>query len=99
MVNGLFVPGGTPIGCCAFGILRNKKTFGEDADIFRPERWIDSPPEKIKEQEQTLELVFPFGKYKGLGQNVALMELNKVSVEVSLGERGWENGMRGQTSL
>jgi cytochrome P450 len=67
VVNGLFVPGGTSIGYCAFGIFRDKKIFGEDADVFRPERWLDSSPEKIKEQEQTLEIVFAFGKVSMLG--------------------------------
>ncbi len=84
MVNGMFIPGGTSIGYCAFGIFRDKNIFGEEADALRPERWLDDPPEKIKEQEQTLELVFSFGKYQCLGRNVALMELNKVFVEVSI---------------
>ena len=83
VVNGLFVPGGTSIGYCAFGIFRNKEIFGEDADVFRPERWLDSSPEKIKEQELTLEIIFAFGRYQCLGRNVALMELHKVFVEVS----------------
>jgi cytochrome P450 len=83
VVNGLFVPGGTSIGYCAFGIFRDKKIWGEDADVFRPERWLDSEVEKIREHEQTLELIFAFGKYQCLGRNVALMELNKVFVEVS----------------
>jgi cytochrome P450 len=84
VVSGLFVPGGTSIGYCAFGIFRDKKIWGEDVDVFRPERWLDSSAEKIKEQEQTLEIIFAFGKYQCLGRNVALMELNKVFVEVSI---------------
>ncbi|TVY75669.1 Cytochrome P450 monooxygenase [Lachnellula suecica] len=82
IVNGLFVPGGTSIGYCAFGMFRDKKIFGDDADTFRPERWLDSSPEKTKEQEQTLELIFSYGKYQCMGRNVALMELNKVFVEI-----------------
>jgi cytochrome P450 len=84
-INGDFVPGGTSIGYCAFGIFRDKKIFGEDADVFRPERWIEGEPARIKEQEQTLELIFAHGKYQCLGKNIALMELNKVFVEVSDG--------------
>ncbi|CZR60565.1 uncharacterized protein PAC_10461 [Phialocephala subalpina] len=56
--------------------------FGEDADVFGPERWLDSPLEKIREQEKTLEIIFAFGKYQCLGRNVALMDLNKVFVEL-----------------
>ncbi|PVH79035.1 pisatin demethylase [Cadophora sp. DSE1049] len=82
MINGMFIPGGTSIGYDAFGIFRNKEIFSEDADLFRPERWLEGPPEKTKELEQTLDLVFSFGKYQCLGRNVALMELNKVFVEL-----------------
>ncbi len=81
-INGLFVPGGTQIGYCAWGIFRNRKIWGADADMFRPERWLEGPAAKIKEQELTLELVFAAGRYQCLGKNVALMELNKVFVEV-----------------
>lgn len=85
VLNGLFVPGGTRIGWCPWGIFRNTKTFGEDADTFRPERWLEArSPEKTKEMEDTLGLVFSYGRHACLGKNVALMELNKVFVEVSL---------------
>lgn len=83
MINGLFIPGGTSIGYDAFGIFRSKEIFGQDADIFRPERWLEDTPESIKELERTLDLVFSFGRYQCLGRNVAMMELNKVFVEVS----------------
>ncbi|KAH7348871.1 pisatin demethylase [Rhexocercosporidium sp. MPI-PUGE-AT-0058] len=82
VVNGMFIPGGTSIGYDAFGIFRSKDIFGQDANTFRPERWLEGPPEKTKDLEQTLDLVFSFGKYQCLGRNVALMELNKVFVEL-----------------
>jgi cytochrome P450 len=58
VLNGIFVPAGTRIGWCAWGLFRNKKIFGEDSDAFRPERWLEGSPEKIKEMEDTLGLVF-----------------------------------------
>ncbi|KAL5322290.1 hypothetical protein ACEPPN_010262 [Leptodophora sp. 'Broadleaf-Isolate-01'] len=82
VVNGMFIPGGTSIGYNGFGIFRSKEIFGPDADTFRPERWLEGPPEKTKELEQTFDLIFSFGKYQCLGRNVALMELNKVFVEL-----------------
>jgi cytochrome P450 len=59
VLNGLFVPGGTRIGWCPWGICRNQKTFGEDADVFRPERWLglEGEPEKLKVMEDALGLV------------------------------------------
>jgi len=79
-INGMYVPGGTRIGYGGFSVLRNKKIWGEDADVFRPERWLEG--EKIKDLELAWEAVFNAGRYQCLGKNVALMELNKVFVEL-----------------
>lgn len=81
-INGLFVPGGTKIGYGAYGIYRDKGFWGEDADLFRPERWLEVDVERRKEMDACLQLIFSFGKYQCLGQNLAMMELNKVFVEV-----------------
>jgi cytochrome P450 len=82
VINGLFVPGGTKIGNGMYGIFRNKTAWGQDADNFRPERWLEATPDKLKEMESTLQLIFSYGKYQCLGQTLAMMELNKMFVEV-----------------
>lgn len=82
VINNKFVPGGTKIGLGAYGIFRNKDTFGEDVDVFRPERWLDGEKAKIKEMESVIDLIFNYGRFQCLGKNVATMELNKVFVEV-----------------
>jgi cytochrome P450 len=82
-VNGLYVPGGTGIGWSAFGLMRNKKVWGDDAKLFRPERWLEGSAEEIRKREIDVEMVFGYGKYQCLGKNVASLELNKVFVEVS----------------
>jgi hypothetical protein len=84
IINGQFVPAGTKVGTAVFGMMRNKKLFGEDVDIFRPERWLDASPEKIKEREQVVDLVFGTGRFRCLGSSIALIELNKIFVEVSV---------------
>ncbi|KHO00456.1 benzoate 4-monooxygenase cytochrome P450 [Metarhizium album ARSEF 1941] len=76
--DGLSLPPGTRVGLCMMGILRQKHVFGEDADEFRPERWLDATPE----MEKTWGLVFGSGKWACLGKEIARMELNKVLVEV-----------------
>jgi cytochrome P450 len=87
-IDGKFVPGGVSIGYGGFGIFRNKRIWGEDADLFRPERWIVDADggnrAKVKELEGVLEVIFNAGRFQCLGKNVALMELNKVFVEVCL---------------
>lgn len=81
-VNGLFIPEGTKIGYCAWGVFRDKKIWGDDSNVYRPERWLEGSVEKIREQEATLELIFGYGRWQCLGKNVAMIELNKVFVEV-----------------
>jgi cytochrome P450 len=81
--NGLFLPGGTDIGVNTWAIMRNAEVFGGDADIFRPERWLEANPEQTAKMEKSLEWVWGYGKYVCMGKSVALIELRKVFVEVS----------------
>lgn len=83
VVDGVHVPEGTEIGWSAFGVQHDKGVYGEDAEAFRPERWLVEDEAALKEMLSTWELVFKYGKWQCLGRNVALMELNKVFVEVS----------------
>ncbi|KEZ40403.1 hypothetical protein SAPIO_CDS8267 [Scedosporium apiospermum] len=69
--NGLHIPGGTRIGYNAFGLARNKDVWGEDAAVFRPERWFEGTSEEIRAKESALDLVFAHGKFKCLGQSIA----------------------------
>lgn len=81
--NGCFLPGGTDIGINTWAVMRNTEVFGEDGDIFRPERWLEATPEQLAKMEKSHEWVWGYGKYVCLGKSVALIELNKVFVEVS----------------
>lgn len=83
VIDGKFIPGGTQIGSSSLGIHHSKQIFGLDADLFRPGRWINASPEIYAKMVSTVEMVFHYGKYQCLGRNVALMEFNKVLVEVS----------------
>jgi cytochrome P450 len=81
--KGTWLPGGTKIGNCTWGLLRRKDIWGEDSDSFKPDRWLETDEEKLREMESVVDLVFGFGKYQCLGRNIAFLELNKVFVEVS----------------
>ena len=81
-ICGFYVPEGTGIGWSTFGMMRNVKIWGNDADIFRPERWLEGTSEEIRKKEIYIELVFGYGKYQCLGKNIASLELNKVFVQV-----------------
>jgi len=81
-VHGYFLPEGTEIGQSMYGIGRQESLWGPDADVFRPERWLEASPEKLQEMQTANDLVFSSGKYLCLGKPVALMEMSKFFVEV-----------------
>lgn len=83
MIDGKFIPGGTQIGTSPFGVYQSKKVFGDDASLFLPERWLEADSAKFSAMSGVVELVFSVGKWGCLGKPVALMELNKIFVEVS----------------
>ena len=85
---GYFVPGGTEVAWTIISMCKRKDIFGEDADVWRPERWLeqdDSPIglQKLARMNSTVDLVFNSGKWQCLGKHIALMEFNKIFVEVS----------------
>lgn len=81
--NGVRLPGGANIACSIVGIQRNKEFWGQDANEFRPERWLEVGPDRLKAMEATMMLNFGYGRWQCLGKDLAFMELNKVLVEVS----------------
>ncbi|KAF3048328.1 hypothetical protein E8E12_011693 [Didymella heteroderae] len=83
-INGFFVPEGTQIGVSHLSFLHSKQLFGEDAQVFRPERWLDSKTdaEHLRTMNSTLDMIFHSGKYQCLGKSVALLEFNKIFVEL-----------------
>jgi len=64
-------------------MMRSKNIWGEDAEIFRPERWLEADETQLKLMNSVVELNFGSGKYQCLGKTIAFMELNKIFVEVS----------------
>ena len=81
-INGNFIPGGTRIGACIFGILRSKKTFGEDADAFRPEPWLIEDGPQLSRMQKASDITFGSGKYLCLGKSIAMLELKKTLASV-----------------
>lgn len=82
----VFIPGGTNIGWASNGIHRNKAVFGDDVNLFRPERWLedgDRGGERLEKMRRVVDLNFGYGKYYCLGRLIALSELHKVIFEVS----------------
>jgi len=93
-LHGYYLPEGTEV-LVNMPALGRDPIYGPDADVFRPERWIeaakDPNPERLKEMTAVQDLIFGYGKYYCLGRPIALMEFNKLWIEVSfliLGRKG-----------
>ncbi|KAI0400645.1 cytochrome P450 [Xylaria palmicola] len=79
---GRFVPEGTDIFVNLWSMLRNKEVFGADAEIFRPERFLECGEEKRMELLRTVDLAFGYGRWQCPGKTLAWLELNKIFVEI-----------------
>ena len=83
-INGVFLPGGTAVGHNTLALTRNTAVWGRDADIFRPERFLE--PECDEETRahrfKSVDIIFGGGRWTCSGKQVALFELNKVIFEV-----------------
>lgn len=77
---GTYAPEGTEIGANPYVIHRDKGVFGDDADFFRPERWLEDA-EKEKEMDRYI-LTWGYGTRVCLGKNIALLETYKLMVQV-----------------
>lgn len=80
MVCGHWIPGGTLVGASPWVVNRSTEVFGEDADVYRPERWFGTE-DRVKEMNRTM-FTFGGGPHVCLGKNVALMEIYIVMPEI-----------------
>ncbi|KAF2753912.1 putative P450 monooxygenase [Pseudovirgaria hyperparasitica] len=83
--NGMYIPPNTQIAWNSWGLMRTKEIFGDDVDVFRPERWLASgghTPEELAHMEETVWMAFGWGRFGCLGRPVAQMEINKTIPEL-----------------
>ncbi|KAJ6005165.1 hypothetical protein N7451_003109 [Penicillium sp. IBT 35674x] len=73
---GQFIPEGTVVGCNAWTIHRHCDLYGEDADQFRPERWLEATPEQLQKMEN-MNFAFGGGPRICIGRNIAMLEITK----------------------
>ncbi|KAK3352199.1 cytochrome P450 [Lasiosphaeria hispida] len=75
-LDGEFFPGGVSIAANGWVLHRDTEVFGEDADVFRPERWLEDE-ERARKMERYM-FQFGGGSHLCIGRNLALLEINKV---------------------
>ncbi|KAK4141921.1 cytochrome P450 [Dichotomopilus funicola] len=95
-VCGYALPAGTLVATALqqWHGARDKSFWGEDADAFRPERWLGAAAadekegpraRRVWEMTRRMELAFGCGQYVCVGKAIAMVEAGKVLGEVSFG--------------
>jgi cytochrome P450 len=64
-ISGEYLPEGTIVGMNAWVVHRDTKTFGADAGVWRPERWLEMDEAGVKRMENSLLTVSWIGSHSG----------------------------------
>jgi cytochrome P450 len=73
-IDGTHYPGNIVVSVNGWVLHRDRARFGADADLYRPERWLE---DNAKELERYL-YQFGGGSHLCIGRNLALLEMNKI---------------------
>lgn len=83
--DGRFVPSGTAIGINPAVTNRDIDVFGDDAELFNPDRWLKKNGEKegvfrdrFKRMKDVADFVFGGGNRLCMGRDLAMLEIYKL---------------------
>ena len=79
-VDGKYIPEGTEMAATPYVIHRNQEIFGADADVWRPERWLEDPART--ELMHRYGMWFGYGDRECPGKNFAHLEFQKLLVQL-----------------
>ncbi|KAJ4254004.1 hypothetical protein NW762_010407 [Fusarium torreyae] len=68
---------GTYVGINNWVYHRNKAIFGQDAEDFKPERWLESSPEQLSRMNRNL-ISFGAGARTCIGRHIAALQMCKL---------------------
>ncbi|RAL17642.1 cytochrome P450 [Aspergillus homomorphus CBS 101889] len=77
VISGHYFPHKANVGVNCWVIHRDKEVYGADADVFRPERWLEASEDRRKLMERSY-IAFGLGSRTCIGKNISLLEMNKL---------------------
>ncbi|CZT46424.1 uncharacterized protein RSE6_06850 [Rhynchosporium secalis] len=79
--NEQLIPAGTALASSPWITMRDPEVYGEDAAIFRPERWMEVEPERKRDWDRW-DFHWGFGSRTCLGKHIATIEIFKCVFEL-----------------
>ncbi|TID06772.1 Pisatin demethylase [Colletotrichum higginsianum] len=76
-IGGRFFPEGSIVGINSWVQHRNKALFGEDAELFRPDRWLISDEARLSVMNRNW-MPFGLGSRTCMGKNISMLEMSKL---------------------
>ncbi|KAH7131305.1 cytochrome P450 [Dactylonectria macrodidyma] len=76
-IAGHYFPEGTVVGINTWVEHRDPRYFGNDADVFRPERWLDEDSDRISVMNRHW-MPFGLGSRSCIGRHVSMLEISKL---------------------
>ncbi|KAK8142207.1 hypothetical protein G3M48_009152 [Beauveria asiatica] len=80
-LHGKFVPPGFSVSSSPWIIGRSKALYGEDADVYRPERWLEASPAQLRCWDKN-SFYFGYGGRKCAARRFALTQMYKAVAEM-----------------
>lgn len=80
-ICGKHFPAGTNVGVNPWVAHRNHQVWGSDAEVFRPERWLESSEDQLRVMN-ALYMPFGLGSRTCIGKNISLLEVSKLIPQV-----------------
>jgi cytochrome P450 len=78
MITNRNFPGGATVGINSWVAHRNKSVYGSDADVWRPERWLEIEQEGRGAEVERFFFAFGMGSRTCVGKNLSLLEVSKL---------------------
>ncbi|KAB5545499.1 cytochrome P450 oxidoreductase [Coniochaeta sp. 2T2.1] len=75
-LSGISFPAGTTVGVNSWVAHANTQVFGNDAHLFRPERWLESKEKSLSMDRYFF--AFGMGSRTCVGKNISLLEMAKL---------------------